>query len=241
ETRGPFKCVKLARFVDQISITDGTFSDGGDSGSLIVTDDSNKKPVGLLYAGSSDRTLANPIDPVLQRFNVTIDDGSGGGNMAPTADFTYTTSDLTVTFTDQSDDPDGSIVSWDWNFDDGGTSTEQNPTHTYASAGTYSVTLTVTDNESATDAISKDVTVSTGGGGISLTATGYKVRGRQKADLEWSGASGAFVDVYRDGVKITTTENDGFYTDNIDNVGGGSYTYQIFDGTTWSNEATVTF
>jgi len=245
ESVGPFHCVKLARFVNQIAITPGSFSDGGDSGSLIVTDDSNKKPVGLLFAGSSDRTLANPIDLVLQRFNVTIDDGSGGsggGNTAPTADFTYTTSDLTATFTDQSSDPDGSIVAWDWDFGDGTTSTEQNPTHTYASEGTYSVTLTVTDNDGATDATTKDVTVSTGGGGgITLTATGYKVRGLQKADLEWSGAVGDYVDVYRDGVKIATTENDGFYTDNIDKRGPGSYTYQIFDGTTWSNEATVTF
>ena len=241
ESRGPFKCVKLATFVDQIAITPGTFSDGGDSGSLIVTDDDNKNPVGLLFAGSDTRTIANPIDPVLSRFNVTIDDGSGGGNIAPTADFTYTTLDLTATFTDQSYDSDGSIVSWDWNFGDGATSTEQNPTHMYASDGTYSVTLTVTDNEGATGTTSKDVTVSTAGGGITLTANGYKVKGRQKADLEWSGAAGENVDVYRDGVLLISTTNDGFYTDNIDNVGGGSYTYKIYDGSIWSNEATVTF
>ncbi len=85
-------CTKWARFVDQIAITDGTFSGGGDSGSLIVTHDANKYPVGLLFAGSSTRTIANPIGPVLQRFNVTIDDGSGGGSPgnSPPSGFTLT-------------------------------------------------------------------------------------------------------------------------------------------------------
>jgi PKD repeat protein len=77
----------------------------------------------------------------------------------PTADFTYTTSDLTVNFTDTSTDPDGTIVSWDWDFGDGNNSTEQNPSHTYAAGGTYTVTLTVTDNDALTDSTSKDVTV----------------------------------------------------------------------------------
>jgi serine protease len=82
-----------------------------------------------------------------------------GGNQPPVADFTYVVNDLTVTFTDQSYDPDGTIVSWLWNFGDSNTSTAQNPVHTYASSGTYSVTLTVTDNDGATDSVSKDVSV----------------------------------------------------------------------------------
>ena len=73
ERQGPRRCKKLARFVDQITITPGVFSDGGDSGSLIVTTASNS-PVGLLFAGSSSRTIANKIDLVVSRFNVTIDD-----------------------------------------------------------------------------------------------------------------------------------------------------------------------
>jgi len=79
--------------------------------------------------------------------------------------------------------------------------------------------------------------------GITLTATGYKDKGSQKADLEWSGATSTEVDVYRDGTLIVTTKNDGLYTDNIDNKGGGSYKYQVCEeGTlTCSNEAPVTF
>jgi hypothetical protein len=77
-------CVKSARFVNQISITPGGFSAGGDSGSLVVTQDGNN-PVGLLFAGSSTRTLATPIGTVLTRFGVTID-GSPPGNQGPVVD-----------------------------------------------------------------------------------------------------------------------------------------------------------
>jgi type II secretory pathway pseudopilin PulG len=61
----------VARFVNQIIITPGRFSAGGDSGSLIVTDP-GKNPVGLLFAGSSTITVANPIDLVLAAFDVTV-------------------------------------------------------------------------------------------------------------------------------------------------------------------------
>ena len=63
--------------------------------------------------------------------------------------------------------------------------------------------------------------------GISLSASGYKVKGKQNVDLTWSGGSSASVDVYRDGSLIATTANDGFYNDNIGAKGGGTYIYQI--------------
>lgn len=69
-------CNLVAEFVNQIIITPGTFSAGGDSGSLIVTNDANKNPVGLLFAGSDTNTVANRIDLVLNRFDVTIDSGA---------------------------------------------------------------------------------------------------------------------------------------------------------------------
>jgi hypothetical protein len=65
-----------ARFVDQIVISDGTFSNPGDSGSLVVTKGvllGDRRPVGLLFAGSNANTIANPIDLVLQRFGVSVD------------------------------------------------------------------------------------------------------------------------------------------------------------------------
>jgi len=69
-------CIKSARFVDQLVIEPGTFSGGGDSGSLIVTDDGSRNPVALLFAGSSAQTIANRIDLVLNRFAVHVDGGT---------------------------------------------------------------------------------------------------------------------------------------------------------------------
>ncbi len=60
-----------AQFVGQIYISSHTFSAAGDSGSLIV-DSNNNNPVGLLFAGSSTSTIANPIDQVLTQLGVTI-------------------------------------------------------------------------------------------------------------------------------------------------------------------------
>ncbi len=153
-------CIKSAYFYDQIGISSGTpFSAGGDSGSLIVTDDSTNNPVGLLFAGGTDRTFANRIGPVLNRFNVTID-ASAPGNIPPAANFTFTTNGLTASFTDTSTDTaPGSVVGWNWNFGDATSSTVQSPQHAYTSAGTYTVTLTVTDDGGATGIASKQVTV----------------------------------------------------------------------------------
>lgn len=65
----------VARFVQQIVITPGNFSAGGDSGSHIVVDggSNDRKGVGLLFAGSPSVTIANPIGAVLNAFDVTID------------------------------------------------------------------------------------------------------------------------------------------------------------------------
>ena len=66
----------MARFEDQIVISGNGFSAGGDSGSLVVTKGvllRDRRPVGLLFAGSPTSTLANPIDLVLDRFGISID------------------------------------------------------------------------------------------------------------------------------------------------------------------------
>ncbi len=64
-----------AKFINQIVIggnSDSTFSDSGDSGSLIV-DEKTNEPVALLFAGSGTFTIGNPIKEVLKAFGVSID------------------------------------------------------------------------------------------------------------------------------------------------------------------------
>jgi FOG: PKD repeat len=102
--------------------------------------------------------------------------GGGTGGGTPVANFTDTVSGLTVNFTDSSTDTGGTISSHSWTFGDGNTSTATSPSHTYAAAGTYSVTETVTDSVSgATSSKTASVTVSSGGGSAQLLGnTGFE-------------------------------------------------------------------
>lgn len=86
-------------------------------------------------------------------------------NQPPAASFSYLTTGLSVAFTDTSSDPDGTVASWLWSFGDGGTSSEQHPTHLFAAAGTYNVTLTVTDDDGGTDLAGRAIVVQPGPGG----------------------------------------------------------------------------
>jgi len=87
----------------------------------------------------------------------------------PTASFTYTpnwpVSGQVITFNASSSyDPDGYIVNYTWNFGDGCKETTTSPIahHSYSAAGTYTVTLTVTDNDGLASSTSKQITVLSG-------------------------------------------------------------------------------
>ncbi len=109
-----FFCVKSAYFFDQIQISSQGFSAGGDSGSLIVTENGNN-PVGLLFAGSETTTFANRIDLVLNRFNVTVDGDEGPVPTPPTAPSNLTaaavsTTQINLSWTDNSGDESGFAI-----------------------------------------------------------------------------------------------------------------------------------
>jgi PKD repeat protein len=85
-------------------------------------------------------------------------------NVPPVANVSATptsgTTPLTVQFTGSgSSDSDGTIASYAWTFGDGGTATTANPAHTYTTAGTFTATLTVTDNRGATASRSVQISV----------------------------------------------------------------------------------
>ncbi len=74
-------------------------------------------------------------------------------NQAPTANFSHQCPALRCDFTDESVD-DAGVVSWEWSFGDAGRSAERHPVHTYGGAGSFSVSLTVTDEEGETSTVS---------------------------------------------------------------------------------------
>ena len=93
--------------------------------------------------------------------NHRVDPGPVSNN-PPAADFAppSCTAGQPCQFNDGSTDGDGTVVTWNWNFGPGGASTDEHPTPTFPAAGTFPVTLTVTDDDGATDEVTKDVTVS---------------------------------------------------------------------------------
>ncbi|MBE1298433.1 MAG: S8 family serine peptidase [Alteromonadaceae bacterium] len=78
------------------------------------------------------------------------------------------------------------------------------------------------------------------GGDLTASASGYKVKGKQRVDLSWSGAGSSDVDIYRNGAVIVTTANDGAYTDDIGAKGGATYDYQVCEAGTSTCSTTVT-
>ncbi len=114
----------------------------------------------------------------------------GGGTSTggtPVANFSYTTSGLTANFTDSSTDNGGTLSAHAWTFGDSSTSTATNPSHTYAAAGTYSVTETVTDSVNGqTSSKTASVTVSSSSPSQLLGNTGFE----SGASSPWSMSSG---------------------------------------------------
>ena len=101
-------------------------------------------------------------------------------NTSPVASFTASPlsgpAPLSVAFSAMlSEDPDGFIVKWEWDFGDGNSKVGESVTHTYNTPGTYDVTLRVTDDDGATATASRTITVTAaeepGGAGAGPTAS----------------------------------------------------------------------
>ncbi|MDH5544143.1 MAG: PKD domain-containing protein [Gammaproteobacteria bacterium] len=87
----------------------------------------------------------------------------GLGNQAPVANvngpYSGMVGDAIAFNSSGSNDPDGSIVSYDWDFGDGSSGTGPNPSHTYIMAGVYNVVLTVMDDAGAMDSAATSATI----------------------------------------------------------------------------------
>jgi len=153
-------------FVDGASVgarTDTTFGQmywgywrvGGDA---IGTQFPNR-PQRIRLAGTVDEVAMYPV--VLDSAKVFRHWQAGQAiNQAPIAAFTSTANNLAASLDGSgSSDPDGTVAAYAWNFGDGSTGTGATAQHTYRAAGTYQVTLTVTDDKGATGAVTNSVTV----------------------------------------------------------------------------------
>lgn len=80
-------------------------------------------------------------------------------NRAPIPAFTTSCIGPACQLTDGSVDLDGTLTQWRWTFGDGTSSTEQSPAHPYSAAGTYSISLRITDNRGTSRTLTRQLTV----------------------------------------------------------------------------------
>ena len=169
----------------------------------------------------------------------------------PVAAFTTNCTLLSCAFTDTSTDTGGTITGWSWNFGDGSpVSTVQSPTHLYASGGTYTVSLTVTDDQLDSNTASTSVSPSsgvvtlfasdtfnrtvTGGLGTADLGGAWTRVGGVAADLSVAPGTASFLmpspsvqdSAYLASVSETTSETDTTFTDtNVSTGTAGVYVY----------------
>ncbi|UCX06014.1 S8 family serine peptidase [Shewanella glacialimarina] len=162
----------------------------------------------------------------LNSWGLTISGLGDSAPAAPVAGFEYVIDGLNVSFTDTSSDANNDITTYSWDFGDGSISADANPVYSYAAAGVYTVSLTVTDAEGNTNATMMDVEVFAHSIEAYVSRVLVSRRGSALVDLSWDGAVGGTVDVYRDDEMITTTDNDGRYRDRFSTT-ASSVTYKI--------------
>jgi len=94
-----------------------------------------------------------------------------------------------------SDDPDGKVTGYAWDFGDGNTGTSQNPSHTYGRAGDFTVILTVTDDDSAMASDTTAASIDSDGANLPPTADpGGPYTGDEAAAVNFDGGASSDLD-----------------------------------------------
>jgi PKD repeat protein len=134
------------------------------------------------------RGSLGPVTGLAPVAQASVQDGGSSSGLAP----------FTVAFSSQgSSDSDGDIVAWHWDFGDGGTSTEANPTHLYTRVGRFTASLVVTDNSGLSSAAASTVIQVTSPrwiavSGLQLSSSTHRRHGTQiRATLTVRDAMGA--------------------------------------------------
>ncbi len=144
-------------FTDASSVSSGTIDTWdwvfGDGNTDVVQNPSNNYGSPGTYTAQLTVTTNNQCTAT-QTHDVNV-------NAIPVADFNFNNAceDVPVLFTDASTITAGAIGSWQWDFSDLPQSAQQSPTHTFATAGTYTVTLTVSSGTGCDHQAQQDITV----------------------------------------------------------------------------------
>jgi PKD repeat protein len=152
-------CDFTSTSIDDVGVTEWSWDFDGDRKA-----DANRAQASFRYTAAADYDVS-----------LTVRDGQGlsntktktitiaADNTPPTAGFDYSCNASTCSFTSTSSDvAPGSIATYLWSFGDGGTADVVNPSHTYmvTASTAFTVTLTVTDNQGASDVATQTISVS---------------------------------------------------------------------------------